>query len=154
MDLDSSFNLLKVFFEKPICQKAAAPLKNGSEVAIQVGDLAPFTLLKDQGHLFLAPSSSSSPDLSFFVGSEIPLLLNQINSDEIGEVGISVFNWMLEKEENKRISVKIHLDSFSVVRKGYLGVLALGGIPLMQYLATKGLGNVSKIKNALIKLQR
>jgi hypothetical protein len=154
MNPESSFFQLRSFFEKPVCQKAAEPLKDGAELAIQVGDEAPFSLFKQRGQLTLVPTAPTSPDMTFVLGGEIPTLLNQLGSNEIAEMGISIFNWMLEKDENKRISAKVHMDSFSILRKGYFGVLAQGGLPVMQYLATKGLGNLGKLKSALAKMRR
>jgi len=154
MNAESSFYQLRSFFEKPVCQKAAEPLKDGAELAIQVGNETPFSLFKQRGQLALHPTAPTSPDMTFVLGGQIPTLLNQLGSNEIAEMGISIFNWMLEKDENKRISAKVHVDSFSILRKGYFGVLAQGGLPVMQYLATKGLGNLGKLKNALGKLRR
>ncbi|MFM8268751.1 MAG: hypothetical protein ACKN9V_01065 [Pseudomonadota bacterium] len=153
MTMESSFYALRSFFERPVCQRAADPLKDGAELAIQVGTESPFSLSKHQGQLSLNPTPPTSPDITFLLGAEIPSLMSQLTSNEMAELGISIFNWMLEKDQNKRISARVHIDSFSILRKGYLGVLAQGGIPVMQYLATKGMGNLSKIKEVLSKLR-
>jgi len=129
-------------------------MHDGAVLAIQVGNEAPFTLLKHEGGLTLNPTAPASPDMTFFLGDEIPGLLDRLNSNDISEIGISIFNWIFEADQKKRITAKIHVDSFSILKKGYFGVLAQGGLPVMQYLAGKGLGSLAKIKSNLSKLRR
>jgi|694.fasta_scaffold60969_2 hypothetical protein len=153
MSLSQAHAALKSFFDKPVCSQAAAPLKDGVEIAIKIGTLETLTLKKQGGRLELFPSSSLSPDMTFSMGEQAGEALAAIQTEDIGEIGIMIFDLMIHPDKKNRISVKVHANSFSLLRNGYFGVLALGGAPVMTYLAKKGLGNISKIKNALSRLK-
>lgn len=141
------------FFEKPVCVKAAAPLKDGVTIALHLADTEVLTLEKISGRLNLLPSPPSAPDMTFYLGSKASESLSSIHSEDIGEIGIMIFDLMIHSDKEYRISVRVHANSFTLLRNGYFGVLTLGGAPVMTYLAKKGFGNISKIKNAISRLR-
>lgn len=147
------FHNLQAFFSKAICQKAAGPLRNDLELAIDVGSLSTFALSKKNNSLVLEDRHPKTPDISFFLGEEVPQLLNDFAFEDFSEIGIFILQLMLEKEPSKKVKAKVHIPPLKMVRNGYFGILALGGAPLMGFLAKKGLGSFSQIKNALSHLR-
>ncbi|NBX92174.1 MAG: hypothetical protein EB078_04295 [Proteobacteria bacterium] len=153
MDDQSAFTQLDSFFQRSVCQKAGAPLREDIEIGIQTDTNHTFSLIKNQGKLSLLRNSPSAPDLTFFLGSKSTEALSDIESDDIGEIGVTVLGLMLEQAKDYRISAKIHTHPITLFRKGYMGVLALGGSPVLSFLAKKGIGNLSSIKAAFLKLK-
>jgi hypothetical protein len=52
-----------------------------------------------------------------------------------------------------KVKAKVHVGIFDMLRKGYLGVLPLGGTAVMKYLGTKGFGSIGKVKDALSQMK-
>ena len=60
---------------------------------------------------------------------------------------------MLSQEESLRLKAKVHIGSFQLLRNGYLGILPLGGVTVMKFLASKGFSSIGKIKDAISNLK-
>lgn len=147
------FVQLNDFFNRELCQKASEPLQEEREIAIVVGTDSRFTLSKKANGLCLENRPAQNPDISFFLGEEVPTLLREFVAEDFSQMGLFIFQLMMEKELNKKIKVKVHLHPLNIVRHGYFGILALGGKPVMGFLAKKGLDSFSQIKNVISHLR-
>lgn len=149
----SDFEKLQLFFERSICQQTATHLKDGVEICLELKNSPPFLLKKTGNKLELLKASCHQPDMTFFLGKEIPSLLSAIPSETPSEIGISLLDMVLSNKEDGKIRLKIHIDSFAMIRKGYFRILASGGTPLMNYLGKFGLGSFSQIKTIISQLR-
>ncbi len=148
---------LKSFFENnPLAQGAAQSIRNGREIELIVTDGQQnfyYTFTKANNLNLIKDEKTSSPDLSFTIPkkSAQELLSNSFNN--VGEVGLFIFEKMLSSDPEKKIKVKLHVGVLSLLAGGYLGVLTAGGSEVAKFLATKGLSSLGKLKEAISKLK-
>jgi hypothetical protein len=144
--------LLDEFFDRPVAQKATAPLKRGIEIALRIKDGGTFTLTKKDKTL-VEPRTPTKPDMTF----DIPLAslesLCAESTEDIGEIGVAILKLMANSDPALRVTAKVHIGAFDLFRHGYLGVLPLGGSTVMKFLASKGLTGIGKIKEGISKLK-
>lgn len=145
--------ILNDFFARPACQKATAPLKKGIELAVYIDEDSPLTLVKRNQLVEVTATAPKNPDMSFWIGKKGLLELTQSESTDIGDIGISIIKLMLATDPELRLKSKVHIGSLKLLAHGYLGVLPLGGPKIMSFLASKGLANISKIKDAISQLR-
>lgn len=150
-------NELKKFFEEsPLAQKAADSIKNGREIAVIVtnaGQSTAYTFTKVSGRNVLNEQAASSPDLTFTMPEPAARELVTSNFETVGQVGLHIFEKMLSNDPSQKIHVKIHAGFLSLLTGGYLGVLTSGGGDVAKFLASRGLGNMGKLKETISKLK-
>lgn len=150
-------NDLKNFFESnPLAQKAADSIKNGRQIAITItGDSTKteFTFTKESGKNVLRDGAASSPDLTFTIPEASAQELVTKNFENVGKVGLHIFEKMLSNDPNQKIHAKIHAGFLGLMTGGYLGVLTSGGADVAKFLATKGLGSAGKLKDTISKMR-
>jgi hypothetical protein len=56
-------------------------------------------------------------------------------------------------EESDKVKVKLNTGFLSLMTGGYLGVLTAGGAEVTKYLASRGLGNIGKIKETIARMR-
>lgn len=141
---DDSYQLLKQFFEShPVAQKATAPLKRGAEVAVHFTDLPgrTFRFYKEDDAPRLTESSPQDADFDLTLA---PLAVQEIvalEGHEVGDFGIAFFSHLIASEPERKVQVKLHAGPLKLLRRGYLGVLVLGGPKVLGWLARKGVKN-------------
>lgn len=151
-DASKVFEKLKLYFDREICQRATAPLKNGIQVAVIV-DHHHWSLVKDDGKTGLVATAAFHPDFTFSTTSLGIEELMKVTANDIGEIGLGILKLIAESDPEKRMEVKVHIGAFDLFRNGYLGVLPLGGPTVMKFLATKGFSNIGKIKEKLSQMR-
>lgn len=144
---------LQDFFERPVCQKGTGPLKNGIRIAIHVGDAGPFTLEKINSRAFVRDSVPANPDMTFWVPPKALEELLGLNTEDVGDVGVAIIRLMAHSDPERKVTAKVHIGLFGIITGGYLGVLPLGGVTVMKYLASKGFTGIGKIKDAIQRLR-
>lgn len=137
MASDSDFSYLRQFFERPICQEVASALKNGVELAILVGTDS-YALVKSSAGIQLLPRAASSPDITFCLGDNLPQQLHCLATNDVSELGITLFNWMFNPQPNMQLKASVHVGPTALLTRGYFSILMRGGSPFMQYLSQKG----------------
>ena len=150
---DTSLDLFKTFFSQDVARRATAPLRNGVELALYLDDKGPVTLKKEKEGMAVIQGAPDSPDMSFWVTTKALQYLINHDTKDIGEIGIEIMKLMIHADPEYRLKAKVHLHPFTLLRNGYLGVLPLGGGTVMKFLASKGLTNISKIKDAISSLK-
>ena len=144
---------VETFFARPVCARAARPLKNGIRVSLEVDGQEYFTLTKENGILKAYCERATLPEVSFRLSKEALEALSEFKSEDIGEMGVLVLEWITHAEASKRITVASHVGILELVWKGYLGVLPLGGPAVMKFLAARGFSGLGKIKEAISHLR-
>lgn len=147
------FENLKKLFSKVPSQTATKPLREGIEIAVYINESGPVTLSKSAGRAVVTNLPPIKPDMTFWATSEGVKELAELETDEIGEIGIAICKQLLSKESNKILKAKVHIGTFDLLRNGYLGVIPLGGTALMKFLGSQGLGGIGKIKDAIAKFR-
>jgi hypothetical protein len=146
------FQQLRDFFARDVCQRATHPLRDGIQIAVVVGG-EPMMLVKAGGRITTENQAARKPDMTFQVPPRALQELVATQSEEIGEIGIAILKLMAHADADMRIGAKVHIGLFDLLRNGYLGVLPLGGAPVMKFLASKGFTGVGKIKDAISRLR-
>ena len=129
-----------------------APLSEKIEVAITVDDDS-FTLLKCQGSVQVSDTTPNAPNITFRLPAQALTNLLQEQPPDIPQMGIAILRLLISHDPNLRAHARVHAGLFDLARLGYLSVLASGGAPFMRFLASRGLTNMNKIRNALTQLR-
>lgn len=137
MTSESDFSYLRQFFERPVCQSVASHLKNGIEVAIQVGT-GSYALVKSSTGIQLLPRAANSPDITFCLGDNLPRQLHELATNDISELGITLLSWMFNQQPHMQLKASVHIGPTALLTRGYFTVLMKGGSPFMQYFSQKG----------------
>lgn len=144
----SHLEALQAFFQKPIAQQGTSPLSNGTTIAVYLDNEGPVTLTRFAGKAVIEDKVPAKPDMTFWVPGKALEHLNSQDWKSVGEVGIEIVKLMVGDEAAK-VKAKVHIGPFDLFRHGYLGVVTLGGPSFLQFLASKGLTGIGKIKDAV-----
>ncbi|MBI3544516.1 MAG: hypothetical protein HY075_14690 [Deltaproteobacteria bacterium] len=148
---------LKGFFESgALAQKAADSIRNGREIGLEI--TAPsgsthYTFTKESGRNVLREGKSSSPDVAFVIPDAAARDLVTRNFETVGQVGLHIFEKILSNDPSQKIQIRLRTGVLSLVTGGYFGVLTAGGSEVARFMATKGLGSMGKLKDAISKLK-
>ncbi len=137
-----SFEALKVFFESaPAARKATRPLARGAEVALALdgGGPARFTMESGQSQVLAEPARE--PDFTLTLPDEAVKRITALQSDDVGEFGVEFFKLVLSKDPAAKVRVRIDAPTTRLLGRGYLSVLALGGMKVTWWLLKNGVKN-------------
>lgn len=153
------YSELKPFFEEnPLAVRAAHSIRDGHEITLNVrridGSLLAFTFAKQGGRNVLREGRSESPDLTFTMAEAAARSLVTGHYETVGQVGLHIFEKMLSNNPEDKIRAAINAGFLRLMTGGYLGVLTAGGGDVAKFLATRGLGNVGKLKDAINRLRK
>jgi hypothetical protein len=143
---------LQEFFSRPVAIKGTSPLSPDAEVLLVVNG-QPYTLARKGKKPALMEGAPAKPDLTFEIPTKALEGLVDITTEEVGEIGIAIASHLIHPNPELRMTVKVHIGFFPLIRKGYLSVLPLGGASFMKYLAAKGLTSMSKIRETISKMK-
>jgi hypothetical protein len=143
---------IQEFFDRPVAVKATSPLSADAEVLIKC-DTQEFTLSRKGKKNVVTEGAPAKPDMTFEVPPKALDILLGTHTEEVGEIGIAIASHMIHPNPEQRVTSKIHIGLMSLIRKGYLSILPLGGASFMKYLATKGLTSMSKIRETISKMK-
>jgi hypothetical protein len=136
-------------------QRAAAALKSGAEVAIRFtnipGDWR--ICVDDAGKLSFEPTKATDPDFELYLPPAAVQEISDRADADIGELGVTFFERIVTKEPHRRIGIKVHSGFVKLTRRGWLGVLALGGTKVMSWIAGRGLRGPGAVATALGRLK-
>lgn len=150
--MPEAFAELKRFFEKPACQKATAPLRDGAAVCVVVAGTR-LGLMRRDGKMEVTEVAPKKADMTFELPIESLGELADNPSEDIGELGIAILQLMAHSDPTRRMSAKVHIGPFDLLARGYLAVLPLGGGTVMKYLASKGFTGISKIREGISRMR-
>jgi len=148
-----SIAAIQKFFERPVAMDAVRPLRDGVEIGVHLPDQKIVSLKKTPVGMQVVDKAPNGPDLSIFLGDESVDSLTAISADDVGDIGVEILKLMAHADPKKKIRAKVHIGLFSFLRNGYLSILPLGGKKVAQFLASKGLSGLGKIKAAIDSLR-
>jgi hypothetical protein len=142
MTVDSSFEILCLFFrERRAPRSALAAMREGVEIGIQIGGQLDCAVFRRDNEIFVERRKAIHPDFIFSLNPETVVVLAEQTTDDIGNIGLAIFKEMLAGS----VHVKMPGGLFSVLRNGYLEVVATGGPAVAAYLAQVGLNSPARI---------
>lgn len=151
--MSEAFHNLTEFFSRDVCQRGAAPLKTGVQIAISVGGEGPFSLVKEKTTLVVNEQPPAKPDMTFEIAPQGLAQLKALDTDDLGLVGVEIAKRLLSDDPKTKMKARVHIGPFEILRNGYLGVLPLGGATLFQFLREKGFSGIGRIKKAMQNLR-
>lgn len=143
--------LARFLASNPGAQRAARSLRSGAEVAIMFTDAPdPWrAVVGESGALTLEPGAAADPDFELHVP---PQALHEVcasDAQDLGDLGVSFFEHMVAHEPERRIHAQVHSGVVKLTRRGWVGLLALGGPKVMMWMARKGLRGPGAVAGAL-----
>ena len=150
------FERLKTLVEqKEVSRRAVSCLKDGAEVEIRlVGEDMPYRFYKDRSGGHLVDEPPKNPDFMLAFPLAVVEEFASNDSDDIGWYGAKILEYGISKDLEKKIHVKIHSGFFTLMRKGYFGMLRLGGRTLLSILKKYELHKPSRMKEVVSRLRR
>ncbi len=150
MTPEDAYQMLEKFFttrEAP--RLALAHLKENLEVGILIGGMVPCAIFRRGTTVHVERRDARNPDFIFKLEPRTVTVLAEQTPDDIAEIGLSVLKEMLAGA----IRLEMPGGLLSVLRGGYLEVIASGGAPIMKMLAQIGLNSPAKIVGFFRKLR-
>ncbi|MEW6775718.1 MAG: hypothetical protein AB1405_05460 [Bdellovibrionota bacterium] len=144
---------LKAFLEgKPVCARASEPMKPGACVRILFHDHQDvYSFRRTPLGPRLEPIPPEKPDFTLRLTTALVERLAELESEDIGEFGVLLISLGASPDLNFRINAAIHTGFRDLWRKGYFGILRLGGWRVMRAMAAKGLTNIGVIREKVNK---
>ncbi|MBI4405303.1 MAG: hypothetical protein HY537_14160 [Deltaproteobacteria bacterium] len=130
-----------------------APLKDNVQIALYVDGKGPVTLTKEDGKPILKLEAPQKAEMSFHVPAKAADSLLETRTEDIGELGLTLLKLVAHSDPQLRVKPQVHIGLFEMFSKGYLGVIPLGGVTVMKFLASLGFGSIGKIKEVVTKLR-
>jgi hypothetical protein len=151
------FPELKAFFEEnPLAHKAADSIRNGRQIALEVpgdGTTKVYIFTKEGGKNVLREGDAQSADVIFTIPVDSAQELVTRKFDSVAQVGLHIFEKILSNDPKQKIQIRLKTGVLSLIAGGYLGVLTAGGGDVAKFMASRGLGSMGKIKDAITKLR-
>lgn len=144
---------LQAFFDRAPCREAVGPLRTGAQIRIKTFQNEILTLKKEKGGVIISSGEPADPDLTVLLGEKSVDAVMAISASDVGDVGVEILRLMAHGDPAVKIRCKVHVGLFGFLRNGYLGILPLGGMKVTQFLASKGLSGIGKIKAAIDSLR-
>ena len=129
------------------------PLKKGTEIAVHLAGEGPATLVREASGPKVLATPPSNPDMTFHLSRLGLEELIKTETEDVGEIGVAILKLMAHEDPGYRLQAKVHIGPFDLLRKGYLGVIPLGGATVMKFLASKGITSIGKIKDAIQRMK-
>ena len=144
---------LRAFFEEgALAQRAAASLKNGAQIALIVENTS-YTFTKEGGRNRLLAQAPIKADMTFTMPAASALELVTRRFDSVGQVGLHIFEDVLSQDPTRKVGARFHCGFLTLMTSGYMGILTAGGADVAKFLASRGFGNISKLKDAIARLK-
>jgi len=151
---------LQEFFETETALKACSPLQPGAAVILVIKNTRSpeslpvrigFEISRKREPALHPHATVSNPQATLTLDSPLTAELLELKTEEIADYGILILSAFLESP--RRLHVKLHSGFVELWRKGWFGVLALGGTQLTRYLASQGLDGIGGIQRAIQALR-
>jgi hypothetical protein len=137
-----SLQSLKSFFETaPVARMATRPLSREVEVALLLeGNLAArFTMETGEPRVLAEPARD--PDFTLVLPDAAVARLIATGTEDVGEVGVEFFKLAISMDPANKIRIRLDAPTIRILGRGYLGVLAIGGMKVTGWLLKNGARN-------------
>ncbi len=137
----TSFERLRAFFEgAEVVRRATRPLRREAEVGLDLA-AGPARFSMEGGRAAVHPGAAADPDFTLWLPDAAVERLTVSPAGDAGELGIEFFRLVLERDPALKVRIRLHASTARLVSRGYLGVLALGGLKVAIWLLRKGVAN-------------
>jgi len=156
IDTEPSNVVLQRFFEtSEAARKAAASLKKAAQVAVRFTDVpGDFAFKLIDGKPRFTEGRAEDPDFELTMAPGAVTAIAAQPDADVGDLGILFFQHIVAKDPQAKINVKLHSGLLKLTMRGWLGVMAQGGVKVFSWMAHKGLKGPSAIANALSRLKK
>jgi hypothetical protein len=143
-----SFEALRRFFEgAPVARTATRPLSRDARVNVALGQgTARFTM--ESGAPALQDGAAPDPDFTLRLPDGAVRRLTALESEDVGEFGVEFFKLVLDRDPDLKVRVHLDAPASRLLSRGYLKVLAQGGLKVTWWLLRNG------VKNPLAAIER
>lgn len=139
--MSETYKKLKKFFEEdPITRQVVAPLKEGATAKLEIeGDPQVYTLVKKGGGAHIIPGEPKKYEVYFkFTDKAVDYILD-VETGKLEDYVDRLTECMLTKDKEKKVEFKLTTTLMDALRKGYLGMIKLGGAKATKMLAALGI---------------
>ena len=136
-----SFEALRAFFEtSKAARKATGPLSREAVVGIELaGGPAHFTMAA--GAARVLEGAAADPDFTLVLPDGAVTRLTSLPGDDVGAFGVEFFKLVLSQKPEEKVRIRVQASTPRLLGRGYLGVLALGGMKVTFWLLKNGVKN-------------
>lgn len=126
----------RFFRSDPAARRATRPLRREAEVALDLaGEPARFSMASGAPEILPGPARDPDFTLSLPPGAVRRLTSGGTN---VGGLGVAFFQLVLSRDPALRIGVRLNASTPRLLARGYLRVLALGGLEVALWLVRAG----------------
>ncbi len=150
MNQEQVFESLKNYFEtRPAARWALGLLKPGTELGIVIGNQIDCAIFNKGGLPTVERREAINPSFIFHMKPETIETLANSKSDDIGEIGVSIFTEIVTG--NIRVEIKGSLKA--ILNDGYLEILKGGGQKLKDFISTQSSIGLMKVLTFIDKMK-
>ena len=151
----SNVVLQRFFQSSEAARKASSSLKKAAEVAVRFTDMpGDYVFRLVDGKPNFSSGRADDPDFELTMApGAVTAIAAQPNAD-VGDLGVLFFQHILSRDPHSKINVKLHSGLLKLTMRGWLGVMAHGGMKVVGWMASKGLKGPSAIASAISRLKR
>jgi len=132
--------LRRFFAEAPVARKATRPLAREARVNLSL-DEGPARFSMETGIPDVCEGSDPDPDFTLSLPAAAVARLTEPGSDDVGNLGVRFFGIVVSRDPALRARIRIHASTARLVARGYVAVLALGGLKVALWLLAQGVRN-------------
>ena len=139
--------LEELFATHPAWLRAARHVEEGasSRVLFSHRPGERWHLVREGGRTRLRPGDAEDPDFAFrFTPAAVERLAAV--SGGVGDFAVELFDLMSARDETVRVGFRVVASFSRLVRRGYLGVLAAGGLRVLAYGAKRGVRTLEQLR--------
>ncbi|HEU4383800.1 MAG TPA: AAA family ATPase [Anaeromyxobacteraceae bacterium] len=134
---EGSLEALRRFFgTAAAARRATRPLARDAEVGLDL-DGAPARFTMASGAPEVLPGPARDPDFALALPAEAVRRLTAGDAG-VGGLGVAFFQLVRSRHPELRIRVRLHASTGRLLARGYLNVLALGGLEVAAWLLRAG----------------
>lgn len=133
-----SYQALRRFLEGAAVARAATrPLSRAARVNVVLPE-GPARFTMESGAPALLPGADLDPDFTLRLPAGAVRRITALVGDDVGEFGIAFFQLVLERDPELRVRVHLDAPPARLLGRGYLGVVARGGLKVTWWLLRNG----------------
>ncbi len=108
----------------------------------------PWRLERERGQTLLRPGPAPDPD---FVFRFTPAAIERLAAvgGNVGDFAVELFSLITETDPTQRIGFRIAAPFSRLVRRGYLGLLAAGGLRVLAFGASRGVRTLADLRRLI-----
>lgn len=152
--MDAVAKLTQLFVSRPVWHSAAQYLEDGatSDVYFTNRPGEAWHLERRSGRAELLPGSSPAPDFVFrFPHGAVERL--EAADGSVGDVAVALLRLIVEADPELRVEVRIVASFPALMRRGYLSLLAAGGLRVLAFGAAHGIRTLRDLRALLERVR-